>query len=118
MFSENSKLYNEYQWWVCLLESGKMQIIDRFFISRYYHCFGFNHFTKNCPDKDKLSICAKCAIEQTTKNCRESIEKCISCYRHQPSQRNDHCSFSNHCSIFVLERNVLARTTDFNGEKN
>ena len=47
---------------------------DRFFISQCYHCCGFNHFAKNCPDKYKLSICAKCAGVHSTKTVEKMLK--------------------------------------------
>ena len=53
---------------------------DHFFVPQYYHCYNFNHFAGQCPDKDMPATCDKCAGRQKTKDCNcNSLKKCVNC---------------------------------------
>jgi len=96
----------------------RCRALDRFFITQCYHCCGFHHIAKNCPDKSKSSVCGRCSGSHNTKNCSLETEKCVNCTKFRPSQKNDHSSFSPACPLLVHEKSMLMKKTDFGDKKN
>ena len=96
----------------------RCRVFDRFFIPQCYHCRSFNHFARDCPNKEKIAVCGKCADNHETRNCWSEILKCVNCLKNRPNEPNDHYSYSNDCPCLLRERSVLRQKTDYSEEKN
>ena len=97
---------------------SRCKSFDHFFVPQCYHCYKFNHFADDCPDKDKPATCGNCAGRHKTKDCnRNSMEKCVNCVQNR--ERNfKHNAFSRECPAMVKARAFVIRKTDLDGEKN
>ena len=92
----------------------RCRVFDRFYVPQCYHCQRFNHFSRECPDKRKLSICAKCTGQHDTRNCSENFSKCVNCVRNNDNEY-DHASFSQNCPVLVGIRKKMMAFTDYTG---
>ena len=48
---------------------SRCESFDHFFVKQCYHCYKFNHFADECPDKDMPATCGKCAERHKRKDC-------------------------------------------------
>ena len=39
----------------------RCKVYDRYFVPQCFHCYGFNHFANNCPNKSTSGKCSKCS---------------------------------------------------------
>ena len=90
----------------------RCKVFDRFYVPQCYHCQRYNHFSRECPDKEKSSVCGKCSGSHNTKNCNANSSKCINCIRNK-DQNNSHASFSPNCPVLVGLRNKVMAKTDY-----
>ena len=96
----------------------RCRTFDHFFVPQCYHCYKFNHFAKDCPNKDKPQTCGRCSGQHKTQNCNtNNSEKCVNCSQ---SRNNDfkHCSYSRECPLFLKAKDLVIRKTNFDTEKN
>lgn len=96
---------------------SRCRVYDRLMATQCYHCYGYNHFANNCPNKVKAATCGRCAAPHQTKNCQSQEEKCINCVRLNDSPSN-HCAYSYKCPVYAHEREVLMKKTDYSEAKN
>ena len=95
----------------------RCKVYDRFYAPQCYHCQRFNHFSRNCPDKDKIATCGKCADNHETKSCSKNIRKCANCIRYR-EPNVDHFSFSPDCPSLDKARKFLQSKTNYEEAKN
>ena len=100
------------------LNYTRCKVFNRLFVLQCYHCRGFNHIAKNCPDSNKSAVCGKCAQSHETKACRESQPRCINCLRAKQHSRADHHSSSRDCPSVIREKRFLHQKTEYSYEKN
>ena len=96
----------------------RCKVFDRYYVPQCYHCQRFNHFSRECPDKEKSPVCGKCSGGHVTKNCTVNSSKCINCVRNK-EKNNNHASFSHKCPVLVgLKNKVMAKTEYIAPSKN
>ena len=96
---------------------SRCKSFDHSFVPQCYHCYQFNNFAGECPDKDMPATYGKCAGRHKTKDCnRNSLNKCINCVR--ICERNfKHNAFSRQCPVMIKARAFVIMKTDLDGEK-
>ena len=63
---------------------SRRKTFDHFFAQQCYHCYKFNHFGCECPDKYLPATCGKSAGRYKTKDCNpNSLEKCANCVQNR-----------------------------------
>ena len=91
---------------------------DHFFVPQCFHCYKFNHFARDCPDKDKPQTCGRCSGNHKTNECRNNNrQKCVNCSQ---SRGNDfkHFSYSKDCPSLLKAKELVFRRTNYESEKN
>ena len=100
------------------LSLARCKVYDRFYVPQCFHCQRYNHFSRECPDKEKNSVCAKCSKNHDTKNCPENSTNCINCIRNK-EKNTKHTSFSPNCPVLIgLRKKVMAQTDYSSPAKN
>ena len=95
------------------LNLSRCKVFDRYFVKKCYHCCGFNHIAKDCPEASKPPSCGKCAKPHKTQECNSTMLKCINCIRHRSGKPNNHSSTSELCPLFVREKNFIKDKTNY-----
>ena len=90
---------------------------DRFFVPQCYHCQRYNHFSKDCPNKDNNPVCGKCSRQHDTRNCQSNELKCINCVRYSENDAS-HAAFSSVCPSLDKARKLLMARTNYDESKN
>ena len=57
------------------------KVYDRYFVPQRFHCYGFNHFANNCPNRNNPARCGKRSRQHNAENCRSKFFKCLSCLK-------------------------------------
>ena len=96
----------------------RYRAVDHLYIMQCYHCQGYNHMAKNCPDKSKDGICSKCAGVHDIKMCRSGISTCVYCIRSKTKGDKDHRATSPNCPCLLREKTFLRDRTDYVTTKN
>lgn len=86
----------------------RCRVFDRFWVTRCYNCFGFNHKSNECRNTVK---CGNCAGDHSSSDCSsKESKKCINC---QKAGRPDtaHSAFSLLCPSFIAAKKRIAQRT-------
>ena len=95
------------------LNLARYRTYDRLLVTQCFHCYGYNHIAKNCPEKFNPPICGRCSLQHDTKTCTSISEKCANCAKHSTAKQDSHCAFSYTCPLHENERNNLMKRTDY-----
>ena len=96
----------------------RCKVYDRYFVPQCFHCYGFNHFANNCPNKNNPARCAKCSGQHKTENCRSKFLKCLNCVKAKVNGSKDHEATSRYCPILIREQTQIQKRTNYSHEKN
>ena len=87
----------------------RCKVYDRYFVPQCFHCYGFNHFADNCPNKNNPARCSKCSGQHKAGNCRQKFLKCLNCVKAKINGSKDHETMSCFCPILIKEQNQIRR---------
>ena len=96
----------------------KCKVYNRYFVPQLFHCYQYNHFSNNFPNKSKPAKCGKCAGQLKTVNCRSTLLKCINCLKAKVSSSEAHAANSRICPILIKERSEIQKRTNYSPEEN
>ena len=76
------------------------RVYDQHHVRRCNTCQNFGHFSRNCTSL--TSVCAKCAGNHSTVECRSTVKKCVNCAKTGNTQMN-HYAYDNNCPSYRAE---------------
>lgn len=96
----------------------RCRAIDHLYIVQCYHCQGYNHLARDCPDKDRDPVCGNCAGIHEIKACRTNVKTCVNCVRNKTKGDKHHHAASPNCPSLIREKSFLRERTDYGITKN
>ena len=93
------------------------KVYDRYFVPQCFHCYRFNHFADDCPNKNNPDWCAKCSGQHKTENCTSKFLKCLNCVQAKVNGSDDHEATCRFCLILNNEENQIQRRTNYSNKK-
>ena len=100
---------------------NKCNCYDRFYFKVYYHCNGFNHYAKHCPQKEHPPTSLCCAKNHKSMDCPtkqdKSTHQCCNClkssYSVYQSQVHTHNASSYLRPLIEKQKQLRIKNTDF-----
>ena len=93
---------------------GRYRVHDRVWVTRCYHCQGYNHLASNCRLKHQPPKCAFCAGEHESRSCTQrNSPKCVNCHALGDSSPSDHYASSADCPLIKAQKNRIIENTNY-----
>ena len=101
------------------LGRARYRVHDRVWVTRCYHCQGYNHLAGSCRLKDQPPKCACCAGEHESRNCtRRNFPKCVNCHALDDNSPSNHYASSADCPLIKAQKKRIIENTNYLSSKN
>lgn len=101
------------------LGRGRYRVHDRVWVTRCYHCQGYNHLASNCRLKDQPPRCSFCAGEHESRSCTQrNSPKCVNCNALSDGAPSDHYASSAECPLIKAQKKRIIENTNYLSSKN
>ena len=104
----------------CLyLGRRRYRVHDRVWVTRCYHCQGFNHLASNCRLRQQPPKCAFCAGEHESRGCTQrDSPKCVNCHALGDNSPSDHYASGADCPLIKAQKKRIIENTNYLSSKN
>lgn len=100
---------------------SRCRIYDRYWVTQCYHCQGFGHIARDCPNKEMQPVCGFCAGNHSGRDCTRKDNPCCSnCSQIAGASGGllRHTAFDTRCPRFKSQRDRVIENTAFAPSKN
>ena len=95
------------------------RVHDRVWVTRCFHCQGFNHRADTCKQKDQSPKCAYCAGKHESRGCTSrNSPKCVNCSALGGGSPFDHYASSVGYPLMVAQKKRIIENTNYLSSKN